>query len=277
VESTSASSDFLTTRLGATGRPVFRLGLAASYRPGERAVRCGLDQGVNYLFCYGIDTQMTRVVREMNADRRERVLIATGGYNWVVWHPLLKKSLENALRRLRTDYIDVFHYLGVVKPKHFGPRVRDELAALRADPRVRAVAISCHHRKLAGELAAQGVLDVLMIRYNAAHPGAESDIFPYVAAHDTGVVSYTATRWGRLLVRPKGWPAGQPVATAGQCYRFVLSNPHVHVALTAPRNEKELLENLREVGRGPLPDDEMDFMRRFGACVHAHAGWFMGG
>ncbi len=86
------SSDFLTARLGATNIPVFRLGLSASYRPGERAVRSALDQGVNYLFCYGIDTQMTRVVREMNADRRERVLIATGGYNWLIWRSELKNA-----------------------------------------------------------------------------------------------------------------------------------------------------------------------------------------
>ncbi|HWR51871.1 MAG TPA: aldo/keto reductase [Bryobacteraceae bacterium] len=270
------SSDFLTARMGAAGRPVFRLGLSASYRPGERAVRSALDQGVNYLFCYGIDTQMTRVIREMSADRRERVLIATGGYNWLVWHTSLKKALENSLRRLKTDYIDVFHYLGVMNPQQFPPRVREELAELRSDPRVRAVAISCHDRKLAGKLAADGTVDALMIRYNAAHTGAEEDVFPHVSAHNIGVISYTATRWTWLLRRVRGWPKNEAVATAGQCYRFVLSNPDVHVALTAPRNEKELQENLREVRRGALDADEMAYMRRFGAYVHDHAGWFMG-
>jgi aryl-alcohol dehydrogenase-like predicted oxidoreductase len=272
----NTTDGFLHTRLGATGRPVFRLGLSASYRPGEHAIRLALDEGVNYLFCYAIDTQMNRVIRGMTASQREQVLIAAGGYNWIVWHPPLRDSLERALRRLRTDYIDVFHYLGVLQPQHFDARVQDELAALRADPRVRAVAISCHDRQFAGQLAADGKLDVVMVRYNAAHPGAEYEIFPRVGAHRTGVVSYTATRWGRLLVRPRGWPAAEPVATAGQCYRFVLSNPHVHVALTAPRSASELLDNLREVRRGPLDDDELDFMRRFGRHVHAQAGWFMG-
>lgn len=271
-----SSTSFLAADLGATGRQVYRLGLSASYRPGERAVRLALDSGVDYLFCYAIDTQMTRVVREMNADRREKVVIAAGGYNWVVWHPSLTRSLERTLRRLRTDYIDVFHYFGVLKPSHFGPRLQDELAALGADPRVKAVAISCHDRRFVGELAARGALDVAMIRYNAAHCGAEQDIFPHVGRHRVGVVSYTATRWTALLRRMKGWPADQPVATAGQCYRFVLSNPHVDVVLTAPRNEQQLRENLREVQRGPLADDEMAFMRRLGQHVHDHAGYFMG-
>ena len=174
----------------------------------------------------------------------------------------------------------MFHYLGVLKPRSFPPRLQDELAELRADGKVRAIAISCRDRNfaadLAADLAARGVLDVLMIRYNAAHPGAETDVFPYVHAHQTGVVGYTATRWSYLLRRPKGWKQNEPVATAGQCYRFVLSNPNVHVVLTAPRNERELAENLHEVERGPLPEDEMAFMRRFGACVHAHAPLFVG-
>lgn len=268
--------DFLRATLGATGRQVFRLGLSASYRPGEWAIRRALDEGVNYLFCYAIDTQMTRVIRGLPARERDRLVVATGGYNWVAWHPPLRVSLERALRRLNTDYIDVFHYLGVLKPAQFDARLQDELAALRDDGRVKAIAISCHDRRFAGSLALDGTLDVLMVRYNAAHPGAERDIFPLVHTHNTGVVAYTATRWGRLLVRPRGWPAAEPIATAGQCYRFVLSNPAVHVALMAPRHERELTDNLREVRRGPLDDDEQRFMRRFGECVHAHAGWFMG-
>jgi aryl-alcohol dehydrogenase-like predicted oxidoreductase len=271
-----STSDFLNGNLGAQRWPVFRLGMAATYRPGERTVRCALDHGVNYLFAFAIDTNITRVVREMNSDRREKVILATGGYNWLLGHTSLRKSLESALRRYKTDYIDVFHYLGILKPQDFPPALQEELNALRADGKVRATAVSCHHRKFAGDLAARGVVDAVMVRYNAAHPGAETDIFPHAAAHNTGIVCYTATRWRRLLVRPGGWPRSEPIATAGQCYRFVLSNTNVQVALTAPRNEAELMENLREAERGPLPQDEMVFMRRYGAYVHDHAGWFMG-
>ena len=269
-------SDFLHSRLGGKNWPVFRLGLSATYRPGERTVRYALDHGVNYLFAFAIDTNITGVVRGMNADQREKVILGTGAYNWIFGHTSFKKSLESALRRYKTDYIDVFHFLGILKGKEFPPELQDELNALRADGRVRATAISCHDRRFAGELAARGVVDILMVRYNAAHPGAEGDIFPHVAAHQTGVVSYTATRWGRLLVRPRGWPKDEAVATPGQCYRFVLSHPSVHLALTAPKNEKQLRENLRELERGPLPEDEIAWLRRYGAYVHDHTGWFMG-
>lgn len=266
---------FLQGTLGRTGLAVGRLGLAASYRPGERTVERALDEGINYVFCFGLDGQMIRVLRRLPPDRRERVVIGTGAYNYIWWRQDLVKTLEKRLRQLRTDYIDVFHFLGVVKPRDLTPRVLDQMERLRHDPRVRAVSISCHHRPLAGRLAAEGKLDCLMIRYNAAHRGAEAEIFPHLAAHDPGVVSYTATRWTYLLRRTRGWPKGTAIPTAGQCYRFVLSNPHVDVCLSAPRSERELLENLAAARQGPLPEDEMAFMRTYGDAVHRNAGWFM--
>jgi aryl-alcohol dehydrogenase-like predicted oxidoreductase len=114
-----------------------------------------------------------------------------------------------------------------------------------------------------------------MIRYNAAHRGAEQEIFPFLRAHDPGVVSYTATRWEALLKRPRGWPADGPVPTAGLCYRFVLSNPHVHVCMTAPRNIEQFEETVSALAGGPLDEDEMSFMRKFGDAVHDQKKWFM--
>lgn len=166
-------------------------------------------------------------------------------------------------------------FLGVMKPEQFPENVLEEMVRFRDEGKVRAIGISTHHRRLAGELAARGALDVLMIRYNAAHRGAETDIFPHLAAHDPGVVSYTATRWRQLLRRPSGWPERSPIPTAGQAYRFVLSNPHVDLALTAPTSVEQLDENLAEVAKGPLANDEMAFMRDFGDAVHRIRKWFM--
>jgi len=261
--------------LGRTGLAVSRLGLAASYRPGERTVERALDEGVSYFFCFGLDGQMIRVLRRLPPDRRDRIVIGTGAYNYIWWRQDIEKTLEKRLRQLRTDHIDVFHFLGVMKPRDLTPRVRDQLEKLRHDPRVGAVGISCHHRRLAGQLAGEGKLDCLMVRYNAAHRGAEADIFPHLAAHDPGVVAYTATRWGFLLRRTRGWPKASAIPTAGQCYRFVLSNPAVDVCLTAPRSERELIENLAAVRQGPLPGDELAFLRSYGDAVHRNAGWFM--
>ena len=269
------NQDFLHTTLGKTGMAVHRLGLSATYWPGKRAIYRALDEGVNYFFLYGFDLQMVKALRDVLKSNREKYVVATGAYNYIWWRQNIRRTLEKRLRQLGTDYIDVFHFLGVTKGKQFPEQVQEELCALKEEGRVRAITMSCHDRKFAGELAARGALDVLMIRYNAAHRGAEQDIFPYLAGHNPGLISYTATRWSCLLRRPRGWPKDGRVPTAGLCYRFVLSNPHVRVCLNAPSNGKQLLENLAAVRQGPLDEEEMQYMRTFGDAVHARRKWFM--
>ncbi len=269
------ADDFLHSMLGRTGRNVFRLGLSASYRPGREAIVSAIDHGVNYFFAYGFDSQMTRTLRDVFRTRRDELIVATGGYNWILWRSNLRRTLEARLRQLGTDHLDVFLYLGVMKPEHFPECVHEEMVRLRGEGKVRAIGISTHDRRLAGDLARRGALDLLMIRYNAAHRGAETDIFPHLAAHDPGLVSYTATRWGALLRRARGWPRERPVPTAGMAYRFVLSNPHVDVALTAPASATQLAENLAEIEKGPLTGEELRLLQEYGDFVHARKKWFM--
>ena len=140
-------------------------------------------------------------------------MVATGAYNLIWTRQNFRRTLEKRLRQLRTDYIDVFHFLGVMKPKEFPEPLQEELQRLKEDGRVRAVAMSCHDRKFAGELAARGALDVLMIRYNAAHRGAEQDIFPHLAA--------SQSRRGQLHGHPLELPA--PPAP-----RLAQGRPHPH-------------------------------------------------
>ena len=105
-----------------------------------------------------------------------------------------------------------------------------------------------------------------MIRYNAAHPGAEKDIFPHYEKRRPLTVAYTATSWRKLLARPKGWDG--PIMSAGDCYRFCLSSPHVDVTLCGPKNREQLNHALEALEKGPLTADEDEWMRRFGTAVH---------
>ncbi len=41
---------FESARFGEERKPVFRLGFAATYRPGREAVYKAVDEGVNYFF-----------------------------------------------------------------------------------------------------------------------------------------------------------------------------------------------------------------------------------
>jgi aryl-alcohol dehydrogenase-like predicted oxidoreductase len=210
---------------------------------------------------------MTSALRETVPARRDQYVLATGAYNLIWGHQNLRQTLERRLRQIRTDYIDIFHFFGVTRRAYFTPRVREELQAVRESGLVRAVSMSTHDRKFAVELAREGVLDAMMIRYNAASTGAETEIFPHLPLSNPAVVSFTATRWTYLLQRPRGYPKDGRLPTAGMCYRFVLSNPAVHVCMMAPGNLTQFEENLGEIRLGPLHEEDMQFMRSFGAVV----------
>jgi hypothetical protein len=142
------------------------------------------------------------------------------------------------------------------------------------------VGTSIHDRVRAGGLARDSILDALMIRYNAAHPGAEQDIFPHLGTRNPLIISYTTTSWRQLLKPIKGiemppFPGGAspgitvPPLTPELCYRFVLSSPHVHVALTGPKTRAQLDQNLDCLEAGPLPADVDEWVRRYGREVRA--------
>jgi aryl-alcohol dehydrogenase-like predicted oxidoreductase len=269
------SNNFSHTNFGNSGPNVCRLGLSATYRPGKETIYAAVDHGLNFFFCYGFDTHMTKTLRDVFGANREKYLVTTGFYNLIWGHTNIRRTLEKRLRQMKTDYIDVFLFLGVTKEKQFSSKVKDEMLQLRAEGKVKAIGVSTHDRKFAGRLMAEGDLNAIMMRYNAAHRGAEIDIFPHLEKHNPGVISYTATRWGYLLRPPKGWPKEGQLPTPGMCYRFVLSNNNVDVCLTAPRNKKQLEENIAALVSGPLSGDEMAFMRKFGDAVHDSKNWFM--
>ena len=256
---------------------MFRMGLSATYWPGKETIHHALDQGVNLLFAYGFDLQMVRTLRDVFRTDRERIILTTGAYNLIWTHQNIRKTLEKRLRQFRTDTIDNFLFLGVMKSEQLSERVRDELQSLKDEGKVRHIGLSCHDRKFAGQLAAEGGFDTFMVRYNAAHRGAEEDVFPLLSHHDPALISYTATRWGFLIRRPGGYPKNGRIPTAGECYRFVLSNPDVDVVLTAPSNLNQLKQNLAALDQGPLSEEDMSFMRDFGDLIHTKNKRFLGG
>jgi aryl-alcohol dehydrogenase-like predicted oxidoreductase len=247
------------------GKRVHRLGLSASYGLDEAGVREGIERGANYLFWSPAKPFLSHVVRDVVARDRDRFVLASGpilGY----FRGSVRRTVEGALRHSGGEYLDVLQLFWAGWMSALTRSMVDELVRLREEGKVRAIGVAIHDRKRAARLAATGPLDFFMLRYNAAHPGAEVDVFPHLRSPKPLIVAYTATSWGKLLRPPRGWSG--PAATAGDCYRFCLSNPHVDVTLTAPKRIEELRENLEAVERGPLSEGEMDRMRALGKAVH---------
>ncbi|MEO6419125.1 MAG: hypothetical protein ABIP39_06950, partial [Polyangiaceae bacterium] len=84
------------------------------------------------------------------------------------------------------------------------------------------------------------------------------------------VLSFTATRWGKLM-DPRLGLSDEPTPRASDCYRFVLTNPHVSATLVGPKNALELDEAMATLDRGPMSEEELEWMRRVGASVRTKA------
>lgn len=197
-----------------------------------------------------------------------------GFFGWQV-----RQSVEKALRKLNADYLDVFKLGWLGRTSIYSQGVVDSLLKLKQECKIKAIGISIHDRKRAGQLAQDSEIDLLMIRYNAKHTGAEEDIFPHLKKRNPAVVSYTALAWQQLISPVKGievapWPGSKeepkiPPLTPELCYRFVLSNPHVHLVLTGPKNREQLMMNFRAMQQGALTREELNWIRQYGKLIRS--------
>lgn len=257
---------FLERELPVIGKTVHRLGLAFNFGISGQGVQTALDLGANYLFWTKFRKgEQHEVVKDALRRDRDRYVLATGA-PFGFTGGSVRRGAEKMLRAFGIEYLDVYQLFWLGRMSAFTESVQRELVQLREEGLVRAVGVSIHDRERAGRLAAESPLDMLMIRYNAAHPGAEKDIFPRYEKRRPITVAYTATSWQKLLKVPKGWD-GVPMSP-GDCYRFCLSSPHVDVVLCGADSAEHYAENLRALSRGPISVGEETSMRRFGRAVH---------
>lgn len=261
--------DFAEKRiLGRTGLSVSRLGLAGGYGVPSAAVEKAFHEyNINYFFwSTPRKSGMRDGLRCLVNGNREDIVIVLQSYDHL--GITLNRSVRKGLKKLGIDYVDVvllgWHNRYPLK------KIIDSAFKLKESGMVRYIAMSGHNRKLFGRIAnqAESPIDIFMIRYNAAHTGAEIDIFPCLPEKNgPGITVYTATRWGKLL-KQKKMPPGEKPLTASECYRFVLSNHHVDLCMMGPRNEKEMEEGAKALIDSTLSEQEIERIRNIGDYVH---------
>jgi aryl-alcohol dehydrogenase-like predicted oxidoreductase len=230
------------------------------------SLRQAFERGVNYFYHGSLRRKgMQQAVREIVANRqRDRLVLVLQSY--ARWGALLERNFVRGLKQLNLDYADVL-LLGMYDRWPSGALL-DRLERMREKGLFRQLAISSHNRPRFVEYASDPRFSILHIRYNAAHPGAERDVFPNLAGEPRpGTVAYTATCWGRLL-DPKRMPKGEAPMRPRDCYRFVLTNGDFNVCMTGPRNADEMREALLALEEGPCSADELERFRRIGQHVH---------
>jgi predicted aldo/keto reductase-like oxidoreductase len=217
------------------------------------------------------------VVADLGARREDVVVCVQFGARTAVD---AADELRSVLVALGSDYVDVITFYYVETADEWAEITApggalDYCRQAQRAGQVRRLGLTTHWRPLAVQVARSGVMDVLMIRNNAAHRGAEQEVFPAAAATGLSVIAYTAQRWGALTGPTPDDPPGFAVPPAPAWYRFALQLPAVTVVLAAPHTRAELDEDLTVLdATGPLPDDEYQRLAEHGLRVRRHAGRF---
>jgi len=144
---------------------------------------------------------MSEAIGQLGKERNQLVIAfqlqaRTEGEAW--------RELEQVLQSLRADRVEVVTFYYVEREGEW-QQIAGKGGALKAMQKakeqksVRLIGLTSHQRKLAAKIAETGELDSLMARYNAAHAGAERDIFLVTQRLNLPVIAYACTRWGQLM------------------------------------------------------------------------------
>lgn len=209
------------TRLGKTDLLVNPIGLGTNAvgghniypnlneETGKDVIRTALKQGVNFLdtaYIYGPERSeqlIGEVLKE--TGRRQDTIIATKGAHKFVDNTMvvdnspafLKQSVEDSLKRLKTDYIDLFyiHFPDERTPKD---EAVDALQRLKKEGIIRAIGVSNFSIEQLQEANRDGCVDVLQSEYNLFKRSAEQDLLPYTKEHGISFVPYFPLAAGLL-------------------------------------------------------------------------------
>lgn len=168
---------------------------------GRRVLHAALEYGVDFwdtAFTYG-PKRSEEIIGEVleKTKKRNDVVIATKAAHQYIGkervfnnHPkFLRQAVEEALKRLRTDYIDLFyiHYPDETTPKY---EAIGELKKLKDEGKIRAIGVSNFSLAQLKEANRDGYVNVYQGEYNLLDRSLEKDIIPYTLKHNISFVPY---------------------------------------------------------------------------------------
>jgi aryl-alcohol dehydrogenase-like predicted oxidoreductase len=290
-------------QLGRTGHRVrlFSLGgQAALEQPARhdeamRIVNRAIDLGVNYIDTapkYGAGVSQA-LLGEVMPSRRREVFLASKTHERASRDASLK-LLEQSLRALRTDYLDLWQIHNVRESYHLDQIFAkggclEALVRARDEKMVRYLGITGHYDPVVLATAIQRFdFDCLLMAVNPAdrqpllfldrwlpHPNRNrlsflERLLPIAREKNMGVIGMKIPARGRLF-RQDG------VASMAQAMRYALSQP-VSTVIVGCDSVEQLEENVRLAAAfTPMPPEELTRLESLTAHYPHEAAWFKRG
>lgn len=276
----------------------------------HKAIRGALDAGITFFDTaplYGTkdeDGIAEKVLGQALGADRDRVSIATKfgrypsrGHMNTYYHAAgVTQSVEDSLRRLGTDRIDVLFFHSPQSRDQIHDDIWEALARLKAAGKVRVVGHSIswfqETRQAAADWAAERKIDAIQIVYSLMNRETEGFIAE-MGRQGVGIVARESLANGFLggtftkdIVFPEGslnarYPRAEIVervetadrykallvrrdikSLAAAAMRWVLDNPHVSLVLAGSRKLEEILDCAAASDAAPFTAEELAEARR---------------
>jgi hypothetical protein len=127
---------------------------------------------------------------------------------------------------------------------------------------LKALGTTFHDRDAALLAINHQLVDLAFIRYNPAHTGAKSDVFPYLTQSRTLLYNFKSTlgfirskRYAELGLNESYW---RPQVT--DYYRFALTRPEIDGLLCSPTTPREVKDLSQALEAGPLDEEEEKYL-----------------
>lgn len=202
-------SDVYTIKLGLGTNKVggHNLFKDLNEKDGYDLVREALNQEINFLdtaYVYGIGRSEEIIGDVLQDYDRSKVIIATKAAQDKSQDmamnnsaDFIKKSVDEALLRLKTDYIDIFylHFPDEKTPKDEAVETLDEI---RKAGKIRAIGVSNFSLEQIKEANANGKVDIVEDQYSLVHRSAVKEELEYLQAQNISFVPYFPLASGLL-------------------------------------------------------------------------------
>jgi aryl-alcohol dehydrogenase-like predicted oxidoreductase len=287
-----------TTTLGRTGLTVTvaglgcggfsRLGIDQGLDHAAGIVRAAYDAGVRFFDTATVYGTQAAVGTGLQGIARDSYVLSTKFFYHDKAAPDMESALEESLRELKTDYVDIYHLHGVA-PEDY-PQARDTfvpvMRKLQQAGKIRFLGITEVFAKdtaheMFGIALPEDIFDVIMTGYNILNPSAVKLVLPTARGKNLGVLNMFAVRKAlhnaeqlavdidRILEKGQADPAlidrnaplgflvrgGAAASIMDAAYRFCRHTPGIDVVLTGTGNKAHLLENLASIEKPPLPPE----------------------
>lgn len=267
---------------------------------GKDVVRQAINHGINLLdtvYIYGPERSEELVGEVVKEYPREQIKIATKGShefdeNQEVHQnnqpEYLKQQVENSLKRLQTDYIDLYyiHFPDDNTPKDQAVAALQEL---KEQGKIKAIGVSNFTLDQLKEANKDGYVDVVQLEYNLLHRENEA-VLQYCVDHQITFIPYFPLASGilagkydentkfsdhrttrrdfipgvfeenvRRVKALESLAAAHQTSIANIVLAFYLTRPAIDVIIPGAKRAEQVIENIKAADI-VLSDDEIQYI-----------------